>query len=219
MQILARNPRRLETLAMFEACTCSSSLRRDIGGVDADARLSHTLCEWSAGERAIICKVENEHSHSEKVACGKLFPRKPILPGSEEVCEDPRRRELFRLWLARNCNFMNNFVPIICFATLANMDFQATITKFGVLEYMTKYMTKAGQGSLLGVMEHSFSLCMEKAREQQKGVGAAILKWFNLQSTTDVKSQLETMHLAFRLPRFLCTRSVRSLAVRSEAEK
>ena len=164
-------------------------------------------------------KVENEHSHSEKVACGKLFPRKPILPGSEEVCEDPRRRELFRLWLARNCNFMNNFVPIICFATLANMDFQATITKFGVLEYMTKYMTKAGQGSLLGVMEHSFSLCMEKAREQQKGVGAAILKWFNLQSTTDVKSQLETMHLAFRLPRFLCTRSFRSLAVRSEAKK
>ena len=87
------------------------------------------------------------------------------------------------------------------------------------LEYMTKYMTKAGQGSLLGVMEHSFSLCMEKAREQQKGVGAAILKWFNLQSTTDVKSQLETMHLAFRVPRWLCTRSFRALAVRSEQKK
>ena len=114
---------------------------------------------------------------------------------------------------------MNNFVPIVCFATLANMDFQATITKFGVLEYMTKYMTKAGQGSLLGVMEHSFSLCMEKAREQQKGVGVAILKWFKLQSTTDVKSQLETIHLDFKVLRWLCIRSFRALAVRVESKK
>ena len=164
-------------------------------------------------------KVDNEHSKAERVSCGKLFPRKLIPPGQEEVQEDPRRRELYRLWLGRNCNFINNFIPIISLATLANMDFQATITKFGVIEYMTKYMTKSGQGSLLGVMEHSFSLCMEKAREHQQGAGAAILRWFNMQSTTDVKSQLETMHLAFRLPRFLSSRTFKRLAIRSEVKK
>ena len=43
------------------------------------------------------CAVEHEHSTMEKLSCKKLFPR---------------RRELFRLWLARNCNFINNYVPI-----------------------------------------------------------------------------------------------------------
>ena len=47
-------------------------------------------------------------------------------------------------------------------ALLGTMDFQATLTKEAVIEYMTKYMTKSGQGSLVKVMEHSFSLCIEK---------------------------------------------------------
>ena len=68
-------------------------------------------------------KVENEHSSLEKVSCGKLYPRKPASAGEEEVVEDPRRRELYRLWLARNCAFMNNFVPVVALAMLANMDF------------------------------------------------------------------------------------------------
>ena len=35
----------------------------------------------------------------------------------------------------------------------------------------------------------------------------------------DVKPQLETMHLAFRLPRFLSSRSFRRLAVRTESKR
>ena len=70
-------------------------------------------------------KVDNEHSKAERVMCGKLFPRKLITPGQEEVQEDPRRRELYRLWLGRNCHFINNFVPIISLATLANMNKQS----------------------------------------------------------------------------------------------
>ena len=109
-------------------------------------------------------KVVNEFASSECVECGKLFPRKLIQPGKEEVAEDPRRRELFWLWLARNCRFINNFVPAVLLASLSNMDFQATTTKFGVVEYMTKYMTKTCQGPLLHVMEHSFSRCVEQTR-------------------------------------------------------
>ena len=62
------------------------------------------------------------------------------------MAEDPRRRDLYRLWLARNCHFLNNFVPAVMLAMLSNMDFQATLTKDAVIDYMTKYMTKSGQG-------------------------------------------------------------------------
>ena len=98
--------------------------------------------------------VDNAESQQERVSCNKLYPRKCIEPGTEEIAEDPRHRDLYRLWLARNCNFLNNFVPIVLLALLGNMDFQATLTKDAGIEYMTKYMTKSGQASLIKVMEH-----------------------------------------------------------------
>jgi hypothetical protein len=162
------------------------------------------------------CAVDQEHSAAEKLSCNKLFPRKCIDPGEEEIAEDPRRRDIFRLWLARNCHFMNNYVPVVLMSMLSKMDFQATLTKDAVIEHMTKYMTKAGQGSLVHVMEHSLSSCIDKSREQQQGSGSAILRWFNLQSITEVKSQLETMHLLFGAPRFLCSREFKDLWLRSE---
>ncbi len=161
--------------------------------------------------------VENAESELERVSCNKLYPRKCIEPGTEEIAEDPRRRDLYRLWLARNCNYLNNFVPIVLLALLGNMDFQATLTKEAVIEYMTKYMTKSGKASLIKVMEHSFSLCIEKAREQQQGSGAAVLRWFNLQSITEAKSQLETMHLLAGAPRYICSREFRDIYLRSES--
>jgi hypothetical protein len=99
---------------------------------------------------------------------------------------------------------------------LSNMDFQATLTKEAVIEYMTKYMTKSGQASLFKVMENSFSLCIEKARENMQGSGSAVLRWFNLQSITEVKSQLETMHLIFKVPRYISTRDFGDLRLKTE---
>ena len=164
-------------------------------------------------------KVENEHTDQERTFCGKLFPRKLIAPGSEEVSEDPRRRELYRVWLARNCSFVNNYAPVMLLAGLGNMDMQATLTKTGVIDYMTKYMTKTGMGSLIGLMERSFTACLDKARDDGKGAGSAMLRWFNLTSMAEVKSQLETMHLCFQLPRYLCSRDFNRLAVKSEYKK
>ena len=163
--------------------------------------------------------IENEHSTQQRVSCNKLYPRKILFPGQEEIAEDPRRRDLYRLWLARNCHFLNNFIPIVLLAMLSNMDFQATLTKDAVIEYMTKYLTKSGQGSLVKVMQQSFSLCIEKAREQQQGAGSAILRWFNVQTITEVKSQLETMHLLFGVPRWLCSREFKDIWLRSEMRK
>ena len=80
-------------------------------------------------------------------------------------------------------------------------------------------MTKAGQGSLVKVRQQSFSLCIEKAREQEQGAGSAVLRWFNLQSITEVKSQLGMMHLLFGAPRWLCSREFKDIWLRSEMRK
>ena len=106
----------------------------------------------------------------------EALPSGFVRPGEEEVAEDPGRRDLYRLWLARNCNFLNNFVPSVMLAMLSNMDFQATLTKDAVIDYMTKCMTKSGQGSLIKVMEHSFPLYVERARLCQQRTGSAVLR-------------------------------------------
>ena len=68
-------------------------------------------------------------------------------------------------------------------------------------------------------MEHSFALCIEKARENHQGTGSAVLRWFNLQSITEVKSQLECIHLIFGAPRYLCSREFRDLYLRAETRQ
>ncbi len=68
-----------------------------------------------------------------------------------------------------------------------NMDCQACTSKAGVIEYMTKYMTKTGSGSLINVMETSFAKCMEKALSEDKGAKSAISKFLNVVAASDVK--------------------------------
>ena len=92
----------------------------------------------------------------ESAPCKKLFPRKLVAPGEEEVAEYPGRRDLYRPRLGRNCHFLNNFTPVVMPAMLASIDFQATLTKDVAIDRMTKRMTKSGQGALIRVMEHSF---------------------------------------------------------------
>ena len=52
-----------------------------------------------------------------------------------------------------------------------------------------------------------------------KGSGSAMLRWFNTASLSEAKSQLETMHIAFRLPRFLCSREFKRMSVRSQMRR
>ena len=69
----------------------------------------------------------------ETVHCNKLYPRKLIEAWMEEVAEDPRRHELYRLWIARNCHSLKHVVPLVILALLSNMDFQATLSKDAVI--------------------------------------------------------------------------------------
>ena len=102
---------------------------------------------------------------------------------------------------------------------LSNIHFQATFTKHAVIEHMTKYMAKSEQGLLIKVMEHSFSLCVESDRLCQQGTGSAVLRCLNLQSISEVKSQLECVHLIFGVPRFMSTREFRHLYLQAETRQ
>ena len=72
---------------------------------------------------------------------------------------------------------------------------------------------------MVKVMEHSFAVCIEKARENQQGTGSAVLRWFNMHSISEVKSQLECMHLIFGAPRFICSREFRHLYLKAETRQ
>jgi hypothetical protein len=61
-------------------------------------------------------------------------------------------------------------------------------------------------------MERSFSLRIEKAREQMQGAGTAMLKW----SLTEAKSQLEVVRLLCGAPRFFCSLEFEDLWLKSE---
>ena len=126
---------------------CSDKLQKDLGepsSASSEARRVRArmhfvaaLAEWvnmhdlhkpyalgPPGKEQPCAHVDHEHSTMEKVHCNKLFPRKLIAAGMEEVAEDPRRHDLYRLWMARNCHFLNNFVPLVILGLLSNMDFQ-----------------------------------------------------------------------------------------------
>ena len=62
----------------------------------------------------------------------KMYPRKKVPVGEEEVAEDPRRRELYRVWLARNSAFMKNFVPLVEVAM-----FRMATDRFGSIRVKT----------------------------------------------------------------------------------
>ena len=93
--------------------------------------------------------MDNAFSCAEEVYCGKIFPRLEIPLGDSMVQEDPRRAGLFRLFLSRNCNFINNYLPSTIVVQLCNMDIQAVLTLCGALEYMTKYKSSCCQDALL----------------------------------------------------------------------
>ncbi len=106
----SRIPREVLQAELGEPGTASSETRR----ARARLRFVAALAEWvnmhdlhkpyamgPPGKDQPCAHVDDEHSTNERVSCNKLFPRKLVEPGEEEVAEDPRRRDLYRLWMAR----------------------------------------------------------------------------------------------------------------------
>eukprot|EP00664_Eupelagonemidae_sp_cell27_P004751 gene4751-1978_t len=155
---------------------------------------------------------------AEQFYCGKLFPRSTVLPGKERVEEDPHRPSLFRLWLARNCRFLNNHTPIVLLMLLANMDVQAITTKWGAVDYVTKYVTKhsAAKGPMLACAENAFNAALEAAHGKGQGILAAVGKFFNSQVAPGMMGALEVSHVLWRFKMCMSSRTMRTLSLKSD---
>ena len=228
--------------ATRDPCSTSWSDLREIigaGAGDADqakARLHFcaTLAEWSnmhdwhaphpggpPQQKQSCSRVVKgtEDTGQEVCYCSKLFPRPVRMPGNEALAEDPHRRDLHRIWLARNCHYLNNFHPFLLLALLANMDIQAVTSRYAVIEYITKYMTKTGKGTLFSQAEEDFDEALQAASEQGKGVMAAVAKFFNKQVAPRAISQLEVHHILWRFPPFISSRGFTRLSLNVELKK
>ncbi len=165
------------------------------------------------------CVRGTKGTDKELYYCNKNFPRSRVEPGTARLEEDPRRSSVFRLWLARNCKFMNNYHPALILALLANMDIQAITTKWGVAEYITKYITKftgAATGTPMQMAERAFDDALEKAQTAGKGALSAVAKFYNSQVAPGLISQLEVSHYLWDFPSFLCSRHITALKIDSE---
>ena len=101
------------------------------------------------GEDACARSRKNEHGKCE-VYCRYGFPRDLFLPDEEcpgEVQEDRHRKDLLNLLLRRNDRQLNNYNAHLLLANLGNIDWRALLNLWSVLEYLTKYTSKAGKGS------------------------------------------------------------------------
>ena len=64
---------------------------------------------------------------------------------------------------------------------MANVDILCVTNRFAVIQYITKYMTKAGSGSLLAQADKAFDEAFAKACEEGKGIISAVTRFFNKQ--------------------------------------
>ena len=165
------------------------------------------------------CVAGTEGTDAEVAYCGKLFPRPLRKAGEEAVAEDPHRKKLHRVWLSRNCHFINNFSPLQQVALMANMDCQAVCSKYAVVEYITKYMTKAGKGTIISQAEQAFDDILAGAIADNKGVGSALARFFNTQVAPKAISQLEVHHILWGFPPYLASRAFTRMSLRTELKK
>lgn len=114
---------------------------------------------------------------------------------------------------------MNNFHPLLQVALLANLDIQAVTSRYAVVQYVTKYMTKVGKGTLLAQAEECFDEMLAKAAGEGKGIGTAIAKFFNMQVAPRAISQLEVHHILWHFPPYLSSRGFTRISLNTELKK
>ena len=114
------------------------------------------------------------------------------------------RPDLRNLFLPRNDPLLNNFEPHLLLANLGNIDWRALINLWSVLEYLTKYTAKAGEGSKhLGAVFRDV-LAKVDPWEEEDGVHdlwrRTIFKFYSRVIGDRDYTLYEAMHFGLRLP-------------------
>ena len=138
------------------------------------------------------------------------------------VTDDEHRPNLRNLNFSRNDTLINSFEEHLLLDRDANVDFRALLNLWSILEYLTKYNTKAGVGSkrLGKVLEDV--LCNIIDWDQEDGVHdlwrRAIMKCYSRILGGRDYSLFECLHFGLRLPGTLSSfGDVQSISVSNRA--
>lgn len=141
------------------------------------------------------------------IYCRYLFPKALLVLDWDKlalVTDDPHRPHLRNLLFARNDTLINSYSEELLLDRYGNIDYRALLNLWSVLEYLTKYNTKAGVGSkrIGKVLEDVMSGIFEW--EQEDGVHdlwrRAIMKVYSRILGGRDYSLFETLHFGLRLP-------------------
>ena len=165
--------------------------------------------------------ARGQGADTERTYCGKSFPTEPIPPGCAVLREDPTRTSLFRIWTQRNCKFANNFNPLITRSLLDNMDIQGCASKYGVVSYVTPYITHHGTkgGAPFAYSEHILGQCLARSVEGNKTAQFGMTRFSNAQVAPSIISQLEVRHVNWGIPRYIHPRPIRALSLNSRLKR
>ena len=143
----------------------------------------------------------------DEVYCRYRFPSNLFLPDAASlgiVTVDEYRPELRNLLLARNDSLLNNMEVHLLLCNLGNIDWRPLINLWSVLEYLTKYTSKAGKGSRQLGKVLSDVLDTIHNWEEEDGLHdlwrRAIMKFYSQIIGGRDYSLLETVHFGIRLP-------------------
>ena len=120
------------------------------------------------------------------------------------VVDDPHRKGLRNLFLARNDPLLNSFEEHLLLCNMGNIDWRALLNLWAVLEYLTKYTAKAGKGS--STFKKTFADVTQAIDDWEKDDGlkdlwrSAIMKFYSRVLGGRDYSLLETAHFGLRLP-------------------
>ena len=111
-----------------------------------------------------------------------------------------------------------NFNPLIIPSLAANMDIMGRTSKYGVISYVTKYITRRGvkSGSPHVAAEKEREARLARAAEKGKGPMSWVSRWFKSAVAPGVISQIDVWRVNWGCPIYLSSRSFYALATKSE---
>ena len=167
------------------------------------------------------------HSKNKSHYCTKGYPKNMIELDEEEIHQDEHREKLWKLFLERNDQTLNNYNPVISLAILANMDLQPVLTYDGLLAYTTKYVTKDDNPDLFrdfrddsGKPTDPVNTVHRTEIPQQPGnVFRETTKIFNDQIKYSMVSSPELHHHLLNLPTHYTSRTFLKISLHSELNR
>ena len=177
---------------------------------------SNQKCSKQKPDNKKVNKLEDKNY------CTKGFPKKLCRFQEEYIKAEPYRDHLFKLYLERNDQTLNNYNAAIILGLLANMDLQPILTYEGLIGYCTKYLTKYDRPDVFRDIRDDTGKPTDAAGNISRNeitVQQKITKWFNEHIKYNMISSPELYHHILKLPTHFKSRSFFTISLQSDLNK